>query len=285
MAGKISIDMIPQFAILPESNSHKLEVKDVYMAFTVSGPSANEVVLSDVSFSVKNGSFLSILGPSGCGKTTLIKIIAGLLTPNRGVVKMDGKSITGPSQDRTVIFQDYGLFEWKTVVENVEFGLKARGVPKLERLEIVQRYISLVNLCGSEHKYPNELSGGMKQRAAIARALAVNPECLLMDEPFAALDSQTRLNLQEDILYILEQTRKTIVMVTHNIEEAVFLSDRIIVLSNTPTYIALDMEIDLPRPRSAELRFNSHFLELANRIWETLRSQVTSDSYQKSKRR
>jgi len=227
--------------------------------------------LAGVSFSVPRGSFTSVVGPSGCGKTTLIRIIAGLLTPTTGRVTVDGVFITGPSPHRTVIFQDYGLFEWKTVMENVEFGLKAKGLPTGERRKVAQRYIDLVHLTGSEDKYPSELSGGMKQRAAIARALAVEPRCVLMDEPFSALDSQTRLLLQEEIVEIWESTRKTIVMVTHNVEEAVFLSDRVVVLSRGPARVALDMEVDLVRPRAPKMRSESRFREITDALWEVLR--------------
>lgn len=265
----ISVSQVPS-----EQVRFKIEAAGIHMAFRVDGDLHGTKVLSDISFSVREGSFVSILGPSGCGKTTLIKILAGLIAPTQGVVKVDGKSITSPSPDRTVIFQEYGLFEWKTVRENVEFGLKAKGMPKHERRHLAQRFIDMVHLHGSERKYPNELSGGMKQRAAIARAFAVEPECVLMDEPFAALDSQTRQFLQEDILEIWGETRKTILLVTHNIEEAVFLSDRIFVLSIIPARIVLDIEVHLPRPRLSELRFDNHFREIAEQLWHALRPQL-----------
>ena len=261
----------------------KIEVVDLHMAYPINGNSIGAKVLDGISFSVKNGSFVSVLGPSGCGKSTLIKIIAGLLLPTQGIVKVDGNGIKGPSSDRTVIFQEYGLFEWKTVIENVEFGLKAKGMPKNERLDIAQKYIDMVHLRGSERKYPRELSGGMKQRAAIARALAVNPECILMDEPFSALDSQTRLLLQEEILEIWEVTRKTILLITHNVEEAVFLSDRIIVLSNIPARVSHDIDVDLPRPRSANLRFDRRYRDIADCLWQSLRSESKHDESFKNK--
>lgn len=267
--------MTPVSQIASEAVGWKIEAVELHMAFPLSGDLHGTKVLRDISFSVREGSFVSILGPSGCGKTTLIKILAGLLAPTHGMVKVDGREITGPSPARTVIFQEYGLFEWKTVRENVEFGLKAKGLPKRERRHLAQRFIDMVHLHGSERKYPNELSGGMKQRAAIARAFAVEPDCVLMDEPFAALDSQTRQLLQEDILEIWEETRKTILLVTHNIEEAVFLSDRLFVLSNVPARVVLDIDVHLSRPRSSDLRFDAQFRELAERLWHALRSQVT----------
>ncbi|MCY3018360.1 MAG: ABC transporter ATP-binding protein [Planctomycetota bacterium] len=257
-----------------DSPRFKIEAAGIHMAFPFAGDQHGVEVLSGVSFGVAEGAFVSILGPSGCGKTTLVKVLAGLLRPVQGVVRVDGREIASPSPDRTVIFQEYGLFEWKTVRENVEFGLKAKGLPKHQRREVAQRFIELVHLHGSERKYPNELSGGMKQRAAIARALAVEPECVLMDEPFAALDSQTRQILQEDILEIWEKTRKTILLVTHNVEEAVFLSDRILMLSNIPTKVVLDIPVGLPRPRPPELRFESGFRKIADRLWHALRSEV-----------
>jgi len=252
----------------------KIEATDIQMAFSENGQPDAVRVLESVSFSVPTGSFTAVLGPSGCGKTTLIRIIAGLLTPTHGEVKVDGQRITGPSPERTVIFQDYGLFEWKTAFENVEFGLKAKGMPKSQRRQTVLEYLDMVHLRGAEDKYPNELSGGMKQRAAIARALAVDPACILMDEPFAALDSQTRLLLQEEILEIWEQTRKTILLITHDVEEAVFLSNRILVMSSQPARIILDMPVDLPRPRLPDLRSKAVFRDLVDRLWQTLRTQV-----------
>jgi NitT/TauT family transport system ATP-binding protein len=252
----------------------KIEATDLQMAFSANGQQHAVRVLEGVSFSVPTGSFTAMLGPSGCGKTTLIRIIAGLLTPTHGEVRVDGQLITGPSSERTVIFQDYGLFEWMTVFENVEFGLKAKALPKSQRRQAVLEYLDMVHLRGAEDKYPNELSGGMKQRAAIARALVVDPACILMDEPFAALDSQTRLLLQEEILEVWDRTQKTILLITHNVEEAVFLSNRVLVMSSQPARIILDMPVDLARPRRPDLRSNAVFRDLVDRLWQTLRVQV-----------
>lgn len=228
-------------------------------------------VLDGISLAVRTGEFVSMMGPSGCGKTTLLRVIAGLLTPATGQVYIDGREVSGPSPDRTVIFQEYGLFDWKTVRENVEFGLKVQGMEAAERRAKAQEYINLVHLHGAEDKYPSELSGGMKQRAAIARALAVEPECILMDEPFAALDSQTRRLLQEEVMEIWSETGRTIFLVTHNVEEAVFLSDRIFVLSQSPARITLTVDVEIPRPRSPDLRFEARFREIAEDIWHHLR--------------
>ena len=232
------------------------------------------LVLDNISFQIEPKKFVSILGPSGCGKSTLLNIIAGFLKPTKGEVKFNGKLIKSPSPERTVVFQEYGLFYWKTVLGNVEFGLKAKGLAKDERKEIAQYYIDLVHLTGAENKYPNELSGGMKQRAAIARALAVNPECLLMDEPFGSLDSQTRNILQDEILEIWEKTGKTIVSITHNVDEAIYLSDRVIILGSRPTKVISDINIDLPRPRYPEIRLETKFREIYDKIWQILRQEV-----------
>jgi NitT/TauT family transport system ATP-binding protein len=247
---------------------------DIGMCYQ-SGKDANPTqILDSISFSVETGAFVTILGPSGCGKTTLIRILASLVQPTRGIIRVDGVNVKIPSHERTVIFQDYGLFEWKTVLENVEFGLKAKGLYEKERKRIAREYVKMVRLEGAEDKYPSELSGGMKQRAAIARAIAVEPKCLLMDEPFSALDSQTRSELQEEILEIWQQTHQTVVLVTHNIEEALFLSDRILLLSKTPSRIVMDLKVDFPRPRLQELRFESGFRELADKLWHALRNEV-----------
>ncbi len=266
--------MISEPEIQPIAERPRIEARGIHLAFPGSGNAPDIPVLDGISFGVPIGSFTSLLGPSGCGKTTLIRILAGLLCPTAGEVIVDGQTVNGPSPDRTVIFQDYGLFEWKTVWENIEFGLKAKKMPKVKRGEIIERLLAMVHLVGAGDKYPAELSGGMKQRAAIARALAVEPSCVLMDEPFAALDSQTRHLLRQDILEIWEQTRKTILLITHNVEEAIFLSDRILVLSKQPARIVLDIKVNLPRPRPADLRSNRAFLDLSERLEEVLRAQI-----------
>jgi NitT/TauT family transport system ATP-binding protein len=235
------------------------------------------LILNNISFDIEPSSFVNILGPSGCGKTTLLNIIAGFIRPSTGQITFDDKLINGPSPERTVVFQEYGLFDWKTVRENIVFGLKAKGISKEEQKKIVRNYIELVHLCGSENKYPYELSGGMKQRAAIARALAVDPKCLLMDEPFGALDSQTRHLLQDEILEIWQRTSKTIISITHSVDEAVYLSDRIIVLSRSPARIILDINIDLPRPRYPEIRLEINFKKFYDTVWQVLRNEVLSN--------
>ncbi|MDI9610264.1 MAG: ABC transporter ATP-binding protein [Archaeoglobales archaeon] len=225
------------------------------------------MVIDGVSFDVREGEFISILGPSGCGKTTLLRIIAGLEKQDEGEILLRGKSITGPGQDRSMVFQDYALFPWRTVLGNVLFGLEIRKIPKVEALEKAKKFIKLVGLEGFENSYPHELSGGMRQRVAIARALVCEPEILLMDEPLSALDAQTRNVMQSELVRIWQETRKTIIYVTHNIEEAVYLADRIAVLSRRPAKLLDLVEVELERPRN---RFSKEFIELRARIFNLI---------------
>ncbi|MDR7419725.1 MAG: ABC transporter ATP-binding protein [Armatimonadota bacterium] len=203
-----------------------------------------------VSLEIAPGEFVSILGPSGCGKTTLLNMIAGFIPPTHGEILLNGRRITGPGPDRGVVFQSFALFPWKTVLDNVGFGLKMRGVPKADRDRIAREYIALVGLAGFESRYPHELSGGMQQRVGVARVLANSPELMLMDEPFASVDAQTRMTLQEELTRIWETQRPTILFVTHDVEEAVFLANRVIVLSARPGRIRETISVDLPRPRA-----------------------------------
>jgi NitT/TauT family transport system ATP-binding protein len=205
--------------------------------------------LRDINLEVHTGELVCLLGPSGCGKTTLLRTIAGLEKQNRGTVLIDGCEVDGPGQGRGMVFQEFALFPWRTVEQNIAFGLEIQGVPASKRKQIVIEHIKLVRLEGSEHKYPAELSGGMKQRVAIARALATNPEVLLMDEPFGSLDAQTRNSMQLELLRIWRETHKTIIFVTHDVDEAVYLANRTVVLSARPGSIRNIFEIDLPHPR------------------------------------
>lgn len=225
------------------------------------------LALDTVNLNVEQNEFICVVGPSGCGKTTLLNIIAGLYKPTTGTVKVRGEQVKGPGKGKGVVFQQYALYPWLTVQKNVEFGLKMKGVPKRERAQIASKYISIVGLEKFAQAYPKELSGGMKQRVAIARAYATAPQVLLMDEPFGALDAQTRAQLQENLLRTWEQERKTCFFITHDVEEAVLLSTKIIIMSAGPGHITEIVPIDLPYPRTQQTKLTPEFNELKNRIW------------------
>ena len=230
--------------------------------------------LHDVGFTVAEREFCSILGHSGCGKTTLLMMLAGFEKPTAGTIVVDGKPVGAPTWQRTVVFQDYALFPWMTVEENVAFGLEMKNVPEAERRAIVKRHIELVGLQGFERRHPHQLSGGMKQRVSIARALAVDPKVLLMDEPFAALDAQNRSRMQEEMGRILASAdpaaRKTMVLVTHSIEEAILLSDHVVVLTRRPGRVKAEIRVDLPRPRSET---DPAFVALKQRIRDLIHDE------------
>jgi len=215
-------------------------------------PYSKETVtaVGDVAASIPEGQFVSLIGPSGCGKTTVLNIVAGFISPTGGEVRVDGTAVSGPGPDRGVVFQDFALFPWMTVEANIAFGLKMRGVPKAERRERAREMAGLVGLAGFEQKFPHELSGGMRQRAGVARVLATEPSIMLMDEPFASIDAQTRRVLQQEVLRIWSTQKPTVLFVTHDVEEAIFMSDRVIVLGNRPSTVQADITIDLPRPRT-----------------------------------
>lgn len=246
-----------------------LEVRSVSKVFDVDGKTME--VLRDISMSVDEGEFICFIGPSGCGKTTLLRIIAGLEFPSSGSVLLDGAPIKGPGPERGMVFQEYSLFPWRTVLDNVAFGPEIRGVPKEERYRIAREYLKMVGLERFESRYPHELSGGMKQRVAIARALVNNPKALLMDEPFGALDAQTRNVMQSELLRIWEQERKTIIFVTHSVDEAIYLGDRIIVFSARPGRVKEIIGIDLPRPRK---RTSLEVNRIRDKILQDLRAEI-----------
>jgi NitT/TauT family transport system ATP-binding protein len=228
--------------------------------------------LSDVSLSVRENEFISIIGPSGCGKTTLLKMIDGLIPYDSGKIVINGKPVTAPGPDRAVVFQSFALLPWRTVLANVEFSLELRQWSKEERTKTARDYLKRVGLADFEHHYPHELSGGMQQRAGLARALAVNPAILLMDEPFGAVDAQTRQLLQEELLELWQRERKTVIFVTHSMDEAVYLSDRVVVMTPRPGKVAEILDVPLPRPRvSEQVRRHVKFVDLTNYIWESLK--------------
>lgn len=231
------------------------------------------VALTDFNLEVEKGLFLSLVGPSGCGKSTLLRIISGLMQPSSGQVLLSGQKVTGPGHDRAMVFQEFALMPWRTVMRNIEMGLEFRGVPTDERRKIATRHVELVGLNGFEDHFPHELSGGMRQRVGLARALAVDPDILLMDEPFAAVDSQTRDLMQTELLRIWEERRKTVIFVTHSIEEAVFLSDKVAMLSARPAKVVDIVDIDLPRPREYEIRMDPRFAKIRLDIWQRLKDE------------
>ncbi|HII99378.1 MAG TPA: ABC transporter ATP-binding protein [Methanoregula sp.] len=226
----------------------RLEIRDLNQSFSKDDGSSL-VVLEHMTFDVKDEEFVCILGSSGCGKTTLLRLIAGLDLAQAGSIFLDGEEIRGTSPKVGMVFQEYSLFPWRTVIDNIAFGLEMQGVARAERIKTAERYLDLVNLEQFRDSYPSELSGGMRQRVAVARALALDPAILLMDEPFGALDAQTRNMLQKELLDIQDATKKTIIFITHSVDEAVFLSDRIIVLTPRPGRICRTFDLDLPRPR------------------------------------
>jgi len=242
---------------------------------------AQVLAVRDLTLEVHEGEFLCLIGASGCGKSTLLNMFAGFVPPTSGRILLNGQPITGIEPRCGMVFQSYALFPWKTVRGNVEFGLKMKGLPYGKRREIAARFIDMVKLTGFEDRYPAELSGGMQQRVTLARILAADPEVLLMDEPFAALDAMTRQVMQEELLRIHDQNRKTTVFITHNIDEALILADRIVVLSTRPGRVKAIIKNSLPRPRQVTIQLSPEFSTLKNEIWvhveEEVRKHVGAD--------
>ncbi len=231
--------------------------------------------LRNVNLAFPAGRLTSLLGPSGCGKTTLLKIIAGLLDPTEGEILVQGRPIRGPGPERAFVFQEFALLPWATVLRNVSFGLELRGMPKDERYEVARKYIAEVGLSGFEMSYPHELSGGMRQRVGLARALAVDADILLMDEPFASVDEQTRRKFQEDLLDLLGIEKKTVIFVTHSIEEAVYISDRVVLLTGRPGSVANIVERVIERGANPdEVRRDKAYLDAVEAIWQTLKQYL-----------
>ncbi len=248
----------------------KLEVRGVSKTFR-QGKAKVIPVLKDLTFEVGDLEFVAIIGPSGCGKSTFLRILDGLIPCDSGAIYLNGREVTGAGQGRGMVFQTFDLFPWRTAQENVEFGVEIQQVPKAERREISRHYIELVGLTGFEQSYPYQLSGGMQQRVGIARALAVRPEILLMDEPFGSLDVQTRDLLQDELLRIWEQEQKTVVFITHSIEEAIYLADRLIVFTPRPAQVERVIPVPFARPRREDLKTSVPFLELRRQIWDLLK--------------
>jgi ABC-type nitrate/sulfonate/bicarbonate transport system ATPase subunit len=251
----------------------KLKIEDVSLRFK---PRKGNPVqaLDKISLDVADKEFSVIVGPSGCGKSSLLRLVAGLIQPTTGDIRVSGRPVKAPGKDRGMVFQSYTLFPWLTVQKNVEFGLKIAGIPSAERHAIARRFLANVGLEGFENSYPKQLSGGMMQRVALARALANDPEVLLMDEPFGALDSQTRSLMQELLLKIWEQTKKTVLFITHDIEEAILLGDHVYVMTARPGTIKEKIDIDIPRPRTVEATTSPPFIALKRRIMALIHDEA-----------
>ncbi|MEH2472544.1 NitT/TauT family transport system ATP-binding protein [Nitrobacteraceae bacterium AZCC 2161] len=252
----------------------KIKVREVSKTFERGGKSVH--ALDRVDLSVADGEFLSIVGPSGCGKSTLLYMLGGFETTSTGSLSASGKAITGPGIDRGVVFQEYALFPWLSVRDNIGYALKRKGLPAKQCSEIVARYIDIMGLRGFESSYPRELSGGMKQRVALARTFAYEPDILLLDEPFGALDAQTREVMQDELLRLWRNNRKTVVMVTHDVDEAVYLSDRVCVMSKRPGRFVQEFKIELDRNATREqVVLSEKYRAIRNEVWVSVRQQVT----------
>lgn len=259
----------------------KIQIKNISVSFDIRGNNKEEgdkkfIAVDDINLEIKEGEFTVIVGPSGCGKSTFLNLLGGLTKPTSGEILLDGKPITGPGLDRGFVFQQYALFPWRTSISNIEFGLEEKKISKKQRKEIAKYYLDLVGLTGFEDRYPHELSGGMRQRIAIARSLAYEPEVLLMDEPFAALDAQTRETLQTELLRIWEKTGKTIIFITHSIEEAVYLGQKVVVMTSRPGKVKKIIDVPLPdsRQTEADLRVDPVFDKIRHNVWTLLREEV-----------
>jgi NitT/TauT family transport system ATP-binding protein len=241
----------------------------------VNGIETNEIeVLKGVNLSIKPGEFIVLVGPSGCGKSVFLDIVAGLTLASGGWVSIDNEVVDEPNEKTAYVFQQYALFPWRTALSNIEFGLQMKKVPKNEQKDEARKLLSKFGLSGFEDRFPGQLSGGMNQRVAIARALALDPDILLMDEPFAALDAQTRDILQSELLRIWDDTKTTVIFVTHSIDEAVYLADRVVIMSARPSTVKDIVEINLPRPRGLHIRANPEFAALREKIWDLLKEEV-----------
>jgi NitT/TauT family transport system ATP-binding protein len=253
--------------VAPSATAPALSAIDVRHYFAPARAQRPFLALDDVNLDIPAASFVALIGPSGCGKSTLLRVFAGLIAPTSGRAELVGEAIAGPDERKGMVFQEDAVFPWLTVARNVEFGLRARGVPRGKRRDVAREWINLVGLAGFEDAYPRELSGGMRKRVDLARVYASDPEVLLMDEPFGALDALTKLRLQGELLGLWERTRKTVVFVTHDLEEAVYLSDTVVVMGARPGRIASIHQIDIPRPRTFETRASERFTALAHLLW------------------
>jgi NitT/TauT family transport system ATP-binding protein len=256
--------------------------KTFVTAATRKTPERHVEVLNGINLDIKENEFITIVGPSGCGKTTLLRAIAGLVKLDSGSIVAAGETVSGPSPDRAMVFQSFALMPWANVIRNVAFGLELRGVDKDEREQTARELIKTVGLAGFENSLPSELSGGMKQRVGLARALAVNPRILLMDEPFGGLDEQTKRLMQEELLRLWEAQKKTVVFVTHSLDEAILLADRCVLMAARPGRITEVLDIPLGRPRTREAERNSVYIDLKEKIWDHLRTAQIQELAEKA---
>lgn len=248
-----------------------LQVQDLKKTYFDPYSAQHVTALHDLNLDVRAGEFVCVVGPSGCGKTTLLNMIAGFLAPSSGQILVDGRAVKGPGPDRGVVFQSFALFPWKTVLENVGFGPRMRGLPKAQCNQIAEEFLGIAGLSHAAHRYPNELSGGMQQRVGVVRALANNPDVLLMDEPFASVDAQTRMTLQEELTRVWQERKTTILFITHDVAEAVFLADRVIVLGKG--HLKDEIVVDLPRPRQWDVLIeDERFKALSSQVLHQVRS-------------
>jgi NitT/TauT family transport system ATP-binding protein len=252
----------------------KLEAQDIRLDYFQPRTNTHLTALDGVSLAIMDGEFVAIVGPSGCGKTTFLSVVDGLIAATGGRVLVDGEVVTRPGPDRAVVFQDASLLPWRTVLNNVLYGLECVGLPMREAKERAAHFINLVGLSGFEHHYPYELSGGMQQRVNLARALVMDPKILLMDEPFASLDAQTREVMQEELLRIWAQAKKTVLFITHQIDEAIYLSDRVVVFSGRPGKVKETIAVDMERPRPLGVKRQPRFHAIEDRIWSLIEEDV-----------
>ncbi|MBX3094182.1 MAG: ABC transporter ATP-binding protein [Cryobacterium sp.] len=263
----------------PAPDSPIIEISHLQKVFAQRKKAPLEAV-TDFSLDVRRGEVLGLIGPSGCGKTTILRMVAGLDSPSSGSIVVDGKEVTGPGPERAMVFQDFALLPWQSALENVVFGMAATKLSREERVARARAELARVGLSGFEDHLPKALSGGMKQRVGLARALAVNPTVLLLDEPFGALDAQTKTLLQDDMSATLQEEGCTTLLVTHDMSEAVYLCDRIVVLTNRPARISQAFSIDIPRPRGERFRSTPEFTELVDQVWQELKAHVTLSNSQ-----
>ena len=279
---KSNILELPKTSEPSTHNRGAISVEDASIVFG-KGDGAH-IAVAHCDLNIKPGEFVCLLGPSGCGKSTLLNAVAGFVNPTHGSVKVDGELITKPGPDRGMVFQQYSLFPWKTILENVAFGPKQQGATQVHAEQTAKTFIGMVGLSAYQYSYPEELSGGMKQRVGIARALANYPRVLLMDEPFGALDAQTRLIMQENLLEIWSEFKNTVLFVTHDVDEAVFLADRVIVMSASPGRIIADININLNRPRSPEVSTDPEFMRIKKDCLQFIRKETLRAFEQQNKK-